>query len=187
LLFGQDDDPEPDDLPGRRHPRNPWVGFAFGFGCLIAAGVGVVLLLLAVVEAWPMPGGRNAPGVGGWVIFAPIALALASAVLLRRAVRAVGPWRAYLTSTSPAQRRTDRALDLRSSSPTALWLGGGAAGAGLAVVAATFAASRSGPMHAPAGIVVVLESSILLFMLSAGCLGLAFRIVRSRRDLPPPR
>ena len=182
-----DDEAASDDLPGRRHPRNPWVGLAFGAGCLIAAGIGVALFVLAVVEAWPMPGGRNAPGVGGWVLFAPIVFALAGVIVIGRAIRAVAPWRAYLASTLPEQRRTDRALDLRTSSPAAFWLAGGASAAGLVVVVATFAATPSGPMWSPVGVIVVLEAVILLFMLAAGCLGLALRIVRSRRALPPQR
>ena len=134
-----------------------------------------------------MPGGRNAVGIGGWVIFAPIALLLATLVVGRRAVRAVSPWRAYLASTTTEQRRADRALDLRNSSPWVLGLVGVASAAVLAVVAATFAGMPSGPMRNPTGFVVVLQAGILLLMIAAGCLGLAFRIARSRRDLPPSR
>lgn len=134
-----------------------------------------------------MPGGRNAPGIGGWVLFAPIVLALAGIVVVGRAIRAVATWRAYLVSTPPEQRRIDRALDLRTSSPAAFWLVGSASAAGLALVVTTFAATPSAPMRSPAGFIVVAEADILLFMLAAGCLGLAVRIVRSRRDLPPLR
>jgi hypothetical protein len=146
----------------------------------VAAAAGTVVLGYTLADDLTIESRRAL----GFVMFGPVAFAVFGVIGVVRAVRAVRAWRSYLAATPPEQRRRDRAQDLAGGTAWQLWFFGIAALAGFIALAVVFVVLPSGGIREIPGIVLWFQFEVLLGMAAVGCLVLAVRTVRARRQVP---
>ncbi|MBX3095116.1 MAG: hypothetical protein KF680_11350, partial [Cryobacterium sp.] len=94
----------------RIHPRNPWLGLYFAGLLLLAALVGIVVL----VDQFSRVIGGNIYGLRseGFLLLGPAIFGAIGVITAVRGIRAFTPWLHYRATTERAQRRVDKAVDL---------------------------------------------------------------------------
>lgn len=98
-------------------PRNPTPGFVYGsIWFLIALTLGILLLTFnSNPDALSEKSGQRTTG---FIVFAPFLALAASILCFVRAAAAISPYKHYLTSTTPVERRANEAAKWKSIDKT---------------------------------------------------------------------